>query len=265
MESRRLYDGLQTLKQTSAISLAPTSGSCVISTLGNRVHMDTIKVHFEGEAPEFDRIILTLIPHYQTLVRALVEAIPFERSMPFRGIDLGCGTGIVAAQVLEVFPNAQITCLDLAENMIAIAQARLARYTRVNYVVADFTSFDFCDKYDAVVSSLALHHLLTDEDKQNFYRRIYESLNHGGVFYNADAVLASNDFLQSVYMNEWRRFMSRSVAKDEIEAKWIPKYQEEDRPARLIDQLAWMAEIGFVDVDVLWKYYNFAVYGGVRR
>jgi hypothetical protein len=26
-----------------------------------------------------------------------------------------------------------------------------------------------------------------------------------------------------------------------------------------------MAQIGFADVDVLWKYYNFAVYGGVRR
>ncbi len=29
-----------------------------------------------------------------------------------------------------------------------------------------------------------------------------------------------------------------------------------------MDQLAWLAEIGFTDVDVVWKYYNFAVYGG---
>ena len=26
-----------------------------------------------------------------------------------------------------------------------------------------------------------------------------------------------------------------------------------------------MAEIDFADVDILWKSYNFAVYGGVRR
>lgn len=227
--------------------------------------MDKIKNHFEGEAQEFDRIILTLIPHYATMIHALIEAIPFARSASLRVIDLGCGTGTVAAQVMETFPNAQVTCLDLAENMIAIAQARLARYPLVNYVVSDLYKFDFHTRYDAVVSSLTLHHLATDGDKQSFYRRIYQSLSSGGVFYNADVVLASNDYLQAVYMNEWRRFMSQGVPEDEIEGKWIPKYQEEDRPAKLIDQLAWMKEIGFVDVDVLWKYYNFAVYGGVRR
>jgi tRNA (cmo5U34)-methyltransferase len=32
-----------------------------------------------------------------------------------------------------------------------------------------------------------------------------------------------------------------------------------------MDQLAWLAEIGFSEVDVVWKYFNFAVYGGRKR
>jgi len=59
--------------------------------------------------------------------------------------------------------------------------------------------------------------------------------------------------------------MRRNVSEDEIEGKWIRKYQAEDRPAKLMDQIAWMADVGFADVDVLWKYDNFAVYGCVRR
>jgi tRNA (cmo5U34)-methyltransferase len=227
--------------------------------------MDEIKNHFEDEAREFDRIILTLIPHYPTMVRALVEAIPFGKALPIRVIDLGCGTGMIAAKVLELFPSAQLTCLDLAENMIALARARLAYYPQVKYLVSDFSDFDPDTEYDVVVSSLALHHLATDEHKHKFYRRIYRCLSPGGVFYNADVVLGSSDFLQDTCMNEWRRFMGKSVPKNEIEDKWIPKYREEDRPAKLIDQLAWMAEIGFVDIDVIWKYYGFAVYGGIRR
>jgi tRNA (cmo5U34)-methyltransferase len=227
--------------------------------------MDKIKQHFEDEAREFDRIIVTLIPEYARMVEALISAIPFDRSTPLRVIDLGCGTGTVAAYVLDAFPNAKVTCLDLAENMIAMAQVKLARHPLVRYVVGDFSAFDSDDGYDVVVSSLSLHHLVTNEDKRNFYRRIYNSLASGGVFYNADVVLGSNDFLQEVYMKQWRNFMSRNLSKDEVEGKWIPKYQAEDRPARLIDQLEWMTEIGFVDVDVIWKCYNFAVYGGVRR
>jgi tRNA (cmo5U34)-methyltransferase len=94
--------------------------------------------------------------------------------------------------------------------------------------------------------------------------RIYDGLSPGGVFYNADVVLASNERLQDTYMRQWRDFMRRSMSEQEIEDKWIPKYHAEDHPAKLIDQLKWLAEIGFDDVDVLWKQYNFAVYGGAK-
>ena len=77
-------------------------------------------------------------------------------------------------------------------------------------------------------------------------------------------ILGSSNFLQEMYMGQWRNFMSRYVSQNEIEGKWIPKYQSEDYPAKLMDQLEWMAEIGFADVDILWKYYNFAVCGDVR-
>jgi tRNA (cmo5U34)-methyltransferase len=227
--------------------------------------MDEVKNHFEDEAEEFDRIIVTLIPEYPRMVEALVAAIPFDHAAKIRIIDLGCGTGTVAACVLDSFPNAQVNCVDLAENMITMARVKLARYPLVRFVVSDFSSFDFDGKYDVVVSSLALHHLVTNEDKRNFYRRIYNTLASGGVFYNADVVLGSSDFLQETYMKQWHNFMSRNVSQDEIENKWIPQYHAEDRPAKLTDQLEWMQEIGFADVDVVWKYYNFAVYGGVRR
>jgi tRNA (cmo5U34)-methyltransferase len=226
---------------------------------------DDVKRHFEDEANEFDSIILKVIPHYTTMVRVLVDSIPFERNARLRALDLGCGTGTVSDRVLENFPNAQITCLDLAENMIAIARAKLARHSQVRYVVADFQSFDIDGKYDAVVSSLALHHLATDEDKQSLYRRIYENLNAGGVFYNADVILAPNEFLHNMYIGEWRRFMAGNISEEEIEDKWMPKHHREDHPAKLLDQLSWLSNIGFADVEVLWKYYDFAVYGGIRR
>ena len=227
--------------------------------------MDAVRHHFESEAWEFDRIILALIPHYATMVRTLVEAIPFERSSPLRIVDLGCGTGTVAARALEAFPNARMDCVDFAENMIAIAKERLRQYSHARCIAEDFSAFQFDARYDVALSSLALHHLVTDRDKQNFFRRIYDSLNPGGVFYNADIVLASHTHLQAVYMNEWRAFMMQGVPAHEIEGKWIPKHLEEDRPAKLTDQLQWLMEIGFVDVDVIWKYFNFAVYGGRKR
>ena len=225
--------------------------------------MDQVREHFEEEARDFDDIILKLIPDYAQMVEALVSALPFPKTSAIQGIDLGCGTGTVTQAVLKAFPHARFSCLDIAENMIKMAQLKLRSHANVRCVAGDFSNFE--GRYDVAVSSLALHHLMTGDDKRRFYRHIYAALLPGGAFYNADIVLGSNQFLQNAYMSQWRAFMRRQIPDPEIEGKWIQKYQAEDHPARLMDHLAWLAEAGFSDIDVVWKRSNFAVYGGLKR
>jgi tRNA (cmo5U34)-methyltransferase len=226
--------------------------------------MKEIRKHFEEEAKEFDEIIIKLIPFYNEMINGLVLSIPFDYDERIRVIDLGCGTGTIASKVKEKFKNAHITCLDLAENMISMAKAKLEEYDDVQYLINDFYNFKFDKTYDVVISSLALHHLINDEDKKKFYKKIFNSLTDRGVFYNADVVLGSNNTIQKINIKQWIEFMERNVPKQEIETKWIQKYNEEDRPAKLIDQIKWLEHEGFKDVDVIWKYYNFAVYGGYK-
>jgi tRNA (cmo5U34)-methyltransferase len=227
--------------------------------------MDRVKKHFEEEARKFDSIILKLIPYYPEMIEALVSAIPFDRSTVIKVIDLGCGTGKISGMVKIDFPSAMITCLDVAENMIKMAKNNLSDYSDIRYRLADFNHFDFEEQYDVAISSLSLHHLTTDEDKKEFYRKIYNNLLPGGIFYNADNVIASNDYLQGIYMDKWKEFMRKHISEEEIDNNWIPRYYVEDKPAKLVDQLGWLKEIGFVNVDVIWKYYNFAVYGGRKE
>jgi tRNA (cmo5U34)-methyltransferase len=65
-------------------------------------------------------------------------------------------------------------------------------------------------------------------------------------------------------MNRWIEYMNKTYPKDQIYNNWIRKYHTEDRPAKLMDQLKWLEEIGFKSVDVIWKYYNFSVYCGSK-
>lgn len=226
--------------------------------------MDAVKTHFENEAKEFDQIILKLIPYYPEMIDGLVSAIPHQRSRELNIIDLGCGTGTISKKIKELFPNANITCLDLAENMIEMAKIKLSEYSDIRYQTGDFRTYKFDDNYDVMVSSLALHHLVTDEGKKEFYGKIYSNLKTSGIFLNADVILGSSDHLQNMYMEKWKGFMKKHVSEDDIENKWLPQYREEDKPVKLMNHIAWLAEIGFVEVDVIWKYYNFSVYCGRR-
>jgi tRNA (cmo5U34)-methyltransferase len=225
--------------------------------------MKKVKEHFEDEAKEFDRIISEIVPFYNEMINALVSSIPFSKSFSFKVLDLGCGTGNISYNIKKRFPDSKITCVDLANNMIEIAQKKLSKYDDIKYIITDFRDLKFEEEYEAIVSSLAFHHL-TDKDKKRFYKKIYNALSDKGVFYNADNVLGSNKYLQDIYMEKWKDFMHKKVSMGKIERKWLPKHKEEDIPAKLIDQIKWLAEIGFRDVDVIWKYYYFAVYGGSK-
>lgn len=226
--------------------------------------MERIKSHFDREAKEYDGIIIKLIPRYLQMVEALVKTLPFERGDEISVIDLGCGTGTIARAVKDAYPGASITCLDIAQGMLDVARHKLSGAPEAVYINADFQSFDFKERYDAAVSSLALHHLETREDKLAFYRKICSGLNTGGVFVNADIVLASTERLQQTYMDMWKRFMYGSVGADETESVWLPKHYAEDRPASLTEHLRMLAEAGFSCTDVVFKYYNYAVYAAFK-
>jgi len=227
--------------------------------------IERITNHFQEEAQVFDETIVRLIPHYDDMIEALVSSLPFSPVARPSILDLGCGTGTVSARILGRFPDAHVTCLDLASNMIAMAKQKLSPYKmdESQFICADFSLWKPAVRYDAIVSSLALHHLPDDGEKK-FFAKVFESLASGGIFVNADVVLSENKTLQDMYLGKWREFMLKAVSVEEVDEKWFPSYRNEDRPAILLDQLEWLKESGFTSIDVMWKYYNFAVYGGKK-
>jgi tRNA (cmo5U34)-methyltransferase len=222
-----------------------------------------IKHHFESESRQFDRIILRNVPGYHDMVAALVGAIPFNPVLKIKVLDLGCGTGAIAWQVKQRFPKAQLTCQDQAEGMLAMAQKKLAAYPDVNYLGGDFSKIDFGDKYDAIVSSLALHHLGTAKAKKEFYGKLYHALKPQGVFINADIMISPDAVIENFYLSKWREFLRTSNTPTQI-AQLYKKYRREDRPAALAKHLEWLQQAGFKKVDVIWKAFKFCVYFGRR-
>jgi tRNA (cmo5U34)-methyltransferase len=227
--------------------------------------MNEIKDHFEKEAHFYDEIILKLIPYYKEMVNSLASSIPCDKEASIQILDLGCGTGSISKAILEKFPKAKCTIIDISREMLRIAESKIGKNAINKSICEDFYELTIENKYDVVASSLALHHLITDEDKKAFYSKIFNMLKPNGIFLNADVVLGSNEYFQHNNMEKWIAYMHRSCSMDAITNNWLVKYRNEDKPAGLIDQIKWLEDIGFSDVDVIWKYYNFAVYGGLKK
>lgn len=220
--------------------------------------MSTVLNHFESEASEFDSIITKLIPDYQLMCDVLVEFLPFKKDDKFSFIDLGTGTGTLAKLIKNMFPNSLVTCVDVSKNMLKLAEQKVGSDARL--INSDFYSFDFDSSYDLVVSSLALHHIESIEDKKAFYEKIFNALTCNGMFINLDILLGSDEFIQQKYLNHWKNFMLESSSKAEVENKYLKNYHSEDRPASLFDHFRLLNEVGFSSIDCPYKSYNYGIY-----
>lgn len=222
---------------------------------------EVIKEHFEKEAVIFDKLFFKVAPHYEEMMNALIDVLPFKKGERLKVLDLGCGTGNLSRKIIAAYPNAAVTCIDMAENMIAMAQAKLKNAADVTFWRGDIRNFDYSEKYDAIVASLVLHHI-ERKDKPHFYRKIHHALSKKGVFFCIDIFLSPNGHIQKLHMNKWKEFMRANGLPMRKINDMIRRHQKEDRPVFLEDELGIMRKAGFRRVDVVLKHYNFALYGG---
>jgi SAM-dependent methyltransferase len=127
------------------------------------------------------------------ILRQMLEIAPFARDAAIRVLDVGAGYGIISEEVLNVFPNAELSLQDYSLPMLEQAQKRLVnRKNTISYVFADLSapgwSAAFPLPFDLVVSGLVIHNLEREPVIRSCYRAIRGLLRPGGMFLDYDLV-----------------------------------------------------------------------------
>lgn len=105
-------------------------------------------------------------------------------------LDLGCGPATQLAQIAELNPTLQFTGVDLSPTMLADAKNHVGQLglRNVGFLQADITRLDSIAtaSMDAVISTMALHHLPTQAHLQQCFEEIRRVLKPGGAVYLTD-------------------------------------------------------------------------------
>jgi tRNA (cmo5U34)-methyltransferase len=222
--------------------------------------MQHIRDAFDTIAAQYDSQRRWIIPGMQEFYSAAVWAAAWPGPSP-RILDIGAGTGLLSALMLEKYPDASLTLLDFAEQMLAVARQRFAGRENVRYITGDYRDADFGGTYDIVCSALSIHHL-ADDEKAGLYRRIHGILNPGGIFVNADQAAGDTAVLDKMFMEYWDSFLRTGPLSDEQRAEVARRRDTLDRNAKLSSQLQWLRDAGFSDVDVVFRNRMFVVLTG---
>ncbi len=104
-------------------------------------------------------------------------------------------------------------------------------------------------RFDVVVSSFAIHHLVPDRQRA-LYGEVFDRLRPGGLFVNVEHVASPTDALHT-------RSSPRSAGRRNRTTRRTSSF-----PSRRT--CSWLDELGFRDVDCFWKWRELAVVGGYR-
>ena len=186
------------------------------------------------------------IPHRDIAEGLLLDALPQRVE---RVLDLGTGDGRLLALVRSAHPETRTVGVDSSQPMLARAAERFSSDETVELAVHDLRQplTVVSGPFDAVVSGLAIHHL-EGERKCALFGEIHALLTPGGVFANLDLVASAT--------TEQHERFRRAIGREEDDPA--------DRLAALCEQLGWLRDAGFQEVDCHFKWMELALIVAVR-
>jgi tRNA (cmo5U34)-methyltransferase len=215
--------------------------------------------HLGIKPGEYDKMIATLIPHYNDLIDAAAAAVDVVARTAPAVVDLGTGSGTLAQRILRVRPKARLIGIDADASMLATASKRLRGNIQTIEENFERTRIPRCD---VVSASFSLHHIPTGRRKAAIYKRCFQSLRPGGMFVSADCYLASSAILRRRNREAWLHHLQRAYTRKKAE-NFLRTWAKEDVYFRLDRETELLKDAGF-EVEVTWREDSFAVIVGLK-
>ena len=236
----------------------------------------------EADSEAFNALAEIGVPLRPAQIEVLTGLIPAERDEVFTAVELGAGAGALARAILSKFPRCRYIALDRSEWMRAALGRTLRRYG-ARATVRGFGLADAAWREElprplrCVLASLVVHHL-ADAEKRRLFADLAARLERGGALLLADLVLPANARIRGLFAAQWNdaaREQSRAVTGGAAALRRFTRdgwnyYATSapdpyDQPARLADQVRWLREAGFDEVDCFWMQAGHAIFGGYLR
>ena len=209
----------------------------------------SVSRHLRIAVDSYDAAIRRFIPGYEEMLAVAAEQ--FAPVDPALVTDLGAGTGALAESILDATNETAVELIDVDPEMLDQARTRLARFG----ARARFTETSFLEPLppcNGAAASLALHHIPTMDAKRALYRRLFEALEPGGIFVNADATMPAEPAGRKATWRGWADHLVSHGIDERRAFEHFEEWSEEDTYFPLEEELAAVASAGFA-AECVWR------------
>jgi tRNA (cmo5U34)-methyltransferase len=209
----------------------------------------SVRRHLRIAVEEYDVAIRRFIPGYEEMLAVAARAL--APAAPGLIVDLGAGTGALSEAILESSTAVVVELIDIDGEMLDQARTRLERFgNRARFTQASF--LEPLPRCRGAAASLALHHIPAMDAKLEVYRRVYEALEPGGVFVNADATMPTEPAAREATWRGWADHLMAHGIDERRAFEHFEEWSEEDTYFPIEDELSAVAAAGF-EAECVWS------------
>lgn len=221
----------------------------------------------ESTAEVFDDMLDRSVPQYGELQRMIGELAGEFATPGSQVYDLGCSTGITLASLdRTVDEQATLVGTDYSEAMLDKARNNLKKQHeagRVKFELGDLNDGVTIRNASVVVLNLTLQ-FVRPLNRENLLGSIVEGLNPGGALILVEKVLGNDAFLNRLWIKLYYDMKRRNGYTETEIARKREALENVLIPYRVDENIKILRRNGLDDVDIFFKWYNFAGFLGVK-
>jgi tRNA (cmo5U34)-methyltransferase len=203
------------------------------------------------------------VPCYIDLSGFAVSLIPRPRDAAFTLLQLGAGSGRLAAAIAAAFPKARLTLMEADGALLSRARQRLGDdAARCEFIEADWMEEPIPGGQDVISTMLALEPLGAEE-RGDLYADMMGALNRFGMTILAEVVAGGSPGIDYAYATVWREQVTAAGG----DAKLIDSRANELSllPLPTLDEhIAALTKAGFAEASCWYKNLGFTLVSGVK-
>lgn len=203
---------------------------------------------------EYDAQIANSMPYYREFLAQILDIVQQRGLAEGEWLDLGCGTGSLAALAHGRFPQARFTLADPSENMLKLAGEKLAGLD-ADYLCAGSEELPAFPGRFQVITAVQCHHYLRPEGREKAVQTAFVSLKDGGIFLYFENVVPEEEALLEFELRRWARYrVEHGFPADGVE-DFLARCGVNYFPISVPAHLDLLRRTGFRHTRVFWQSY----------
>jgi len=221
----------------------------------------------EAVAGVFDDMVSRSVPFYGEIQRMLAELSASFATEGSNIYDLGCSTGTTLALLQQALPvKANLYGLDYSEEMLQKGREKLTALNladKITLMQGDLDAGIEIDNASVVLLVLTLM-FVRPLHREKLMRTIHAGMNEDGCLLVVEKVLGDGSLFNRLFIERYYAF-KRRMGYSELEISQKREALENILvPYRLQENRNLLLGAGFREVEVFFKWYNFAGFVAVK-